>query len=218
VTEVGEVAPFEFAAPLTVCIDFKNPFAYLAVEPTRALEARLGFAADWIPLLAPAVSPPKPASPADDRGARHRRIRAEYFERDLARYAASRGVDLGDICRPLDVETASAGLAWLRGRDRAQAGEYVQTMYERFWLERATSADVGDVAAALAAVGADGERFMAEFAARGATALAELQARLAAAGLFSVPSYVVEGDVFVGRQHLPMVEWILTGRRGRLPI
>jgi hypothetical protein len=47
--------------------------------------------------------------------------------------------------------------------------------------------------------------------------------QLASDGLWTVPGYLVGGEVFIGRQHLPMVEWIATeaseataaiGRRG----
>jgi 2-hydroxychromene-2-carboxylate isomerase len=214
---MSAVAPFEFAAPLTVAIDFKSPFAYLAVAPTRALEIRLGFTADWVPLLVAPLMPPEPATRGDDRGTRHRRMRATYFARDLERYAQARGIDLADVHRPLDVALAAAGLAWLRGHDRTRTGAYVERTFSRIWQPNPANVGVADVAGLLGEVGADGQRFAADLA--GALAeLADMQARLAAAGLFSVPSYVVAGDVFVGRQHLPMVEWLLTGRRGAVPI
>ena len=41
---------------------------------------------------------------------------------------------------------------------------------------------------------------------------------LRSAGLFQVPAYVVEDEVFYGRQHLPMIGWILDGRSGPVPI
>jgi 2-hydroxychromene-2-carboxylate isomerase len=44
-----------------------------------------------------------------------------------------------------------------------------------------------------------------------------LQADVFAAGIFGVPSYVVAGEVFFGREHLPMVRWLLTGRSGAAP-
>lgn len=37
-------------------------------------------------------------------------------------------------------------------------------------------------------------------------------------GVFDVPAYLVEDDLFLGRQHLPMIRWLLTGRRGPAPI
>ena len=37
------------------------------------------------------------------------------------------------------------------------------------------------------------------------------------AGIFGVPGYVLEGEYFFGREHLPMVRWILAGRQGGAP-
>ena len=43
--------PLESAAPLIIYIDFKSPYAYLAIEPTRNLLAELGVVADWRPFV-----------------------------------------------------------------------------------------------------------------------------------------------------------------------
>ena len=43
--------PLESAAPLIIYIDFKSPYAYLAIEPTRKLLAELGVVADWRPFV-----------------------------------------------------------------------------------------------------------------------------------------------------------------------
>jgi 2-hydroxychromene-2-carboxylate isomerase len=37
-------------------------------------------------------------------------------------------------------------------------------------------------------------------------------------GWFQAPGFVVEDEVFYGRQHLPMIRWILEGRSGPVPI
>jgi hypothetical protein len=37
-------------------------------------------------------------------------------------------------------------------------------------------------------------------------------------GAFGVPAYLLHGEVFIGRQHLPMLEWLLTGQPGAPPI
>jgi 2-hydroxychromene-2-carboxylate isomerase len=100
--------------PVRVAIDFASPAAYLAVEPTRALESRLGRAFEWLPFSVPPLPKPKPASPDEDRGTRHARIRAEYLARDLRRYAESRGLELGDLHREPDVSAACLGVLWLR--------------------------------------------------------------------------------------------------------
>ncbi|HBX00041.1 MAG TPA: hypothetical protein DEF77_03765, partial [Gammaproteobacteria bacterium] len=37
--------------PLIVHIDFKSPYAFLAIEPTRQMLAKLGLQADWRPFV-----------------------------------------------------------------------------------------------------------------------------------------------------------------------
>ena len=45
-----------------------------------------------------------------------------------------------------------------------------------------------------------------------------VRATLEAEGVFSVPMYLVEGQVFQGREHLPMIRWLLAGERESVPI
>ena len=208
----GGGAPTERVA---VCVDFKSPQAYLALEPTRALEARLGVRFDWRPLIVPALTLPRAARAADDRGARHRRMRSEYLARDLARYAAVRGLELGDVYRSPDTALASLGLLYLRRRAPSRAGDYVGRVFELVWKH---GADVADPAVVEKALGADASGFRDYAASDGPRELAESQGELAEAGALSVPAYLLHGEVFLGRQHLPMVEWLLGGRTGAPPI
>src|SRR4051794_18090566 len=79
-------APPSFDAP-TVCIDFKSPKAYLALAPTFALEDALDVRFDWLPISVSPLGRPGAARVDEDRSTRHKRMRAEYNERDLRRYA-----------------------------------------------------------------------------------------------------------------------------------
>ena len=200
-------------SPVRVCIDFKSPQAFLALEPTRALETRLGVAFDWLPLLVPALSPPAPVRADDDRGTRHRRVRAAYFERDLARYAHARGLELGDVHRSPDTALASLGLLWMRSHAPSLTGDYMSRMFELVWRHGADPANAAVVEETLSALGGDSRRFRDDVAKHGAEPLAQLQRELAAAGVYSVPTYVVDGEPFLGRQHLPMIEWLMASRR-----
>jgi 2-hydroxychromene-2-carboxylate isomerase len=200
---------------IAVCIDFKSPQAWLALEPTRALEEKLGRPVDWRPFLVPAWTRPAPARADEDRGARHRRIRAEYLAGDLERYAAARGLPLGDPYRNTDTTLAALGLLWLRRQAPSRARDYVALVFERLWKE---GADVADPALVRDALGADAARFTDYAAGPGRDELAASQRELAEAGVWSVPTYLVDGEPFLGRQHLPMVEWLATGRAGPPPI
>jgi 2-hydroxychromene-2-carboxylate isomerase len=200
-------APWEFGAPLTVCVDFRSPHAYLAIAPTRALEARLGVAFDWLPFEAPPLYRAPPPRPDDDRGARHRRARALYFERDLERYANARGLVLGALHRETDTTCAAAGLLWLRERTPSGLSDYVERVFDRVWRD---GRDVADAATIAALLGLPASAFDDYLADRGRRQLAALRDRVVAAGVFNVPTYVARGgEVFVGRQHLPLLEALL---------
>ncbi|MFI5315683.1 MAG: DsbA family protein [Myxococcota bacterium] len=200
--------------PIRVAIDFASPAAYLALEPTRALESRLGRPFDWLPFGVPPLSAPKPSSAHDDRGARHRRIRAEYLARDLRRYAESRGLELGDLYREPDTTQASLGLLWLHRRAPARASDYAARVFERIWRENG-SAGAAFVEKTLAGESAG---FRAYAAGDGPAELAAVRSELEAAAVWSVPAFLVRGELFLGRQHLPMVEWLATGESGPAPI
>ena len=64
----------------------------------------------------------------------------------------------------------------------------------------------------------DGEAFMTWNEIHGTPAADELMAAVQDRGLARAPTYLIENEVFVGRQHLPMIHWILDGRRGPGPI
>ena len=199
--------------PVRVAIDFKHPAAYLAVAPARALEARLGRPFEWLPLDVPAlIEHPKSAN--EDRGARHRRIRNEYLVNDLRRYAESRGLSLGDPYRRIDTTAASLGLLWLRRRPPVLASEYVTRVFDRIWAANAP-AELPFVEQSL---GAEASGFRAYADSDGPKELAAVREELLSHGAWNVPAFYVAGDVFLGRQHLPMVEWLATGRTGPAPI
>jgi 2-hydroxychromene-2-carboxylate isomerase len=193
---------------VTVCVDFKSPLAWLAIAPTRALEARLGACFDWRPRSVVPLPKPQPLGPHATRGERHRSIRAAYWERDLARYAESQGLHLRDPYREIDAEPPSLALLYLRQRAPERAGEFTARAFEALWQ--------GDLASApTAELGPE----LAEWARKeGGEALAANEAELDALGVWNVPAYLVGGELFLGRQHLPMVEWLVRGRAGPPPI
>ena len=217
---MSDDSAFAPTSRLTVCIDFKSPHAWLAVQPTRALEAELGIAADWLPVLARAPVGPRVATASDDRGTRHRHMRAEYYERDLQRYAALRGLPLGRASRSDDSNLAAIGLLWLKRTARELEAHYIDGVFSSYFThgEPIALASLGAIAAIVAAAGADAEGYAAFATQSGPAELATLQNALNAAGLSQAPSYLVDGDVFNGRAHLPMIGWLLNNRRGPQPI
>jgi len=192
--------PFVCTAPLTVCVDVKHPLTYLALDPVCRFAAGRGVGLDWLPFPAAGLKPPPP--PGEDRGTRHRRSRAVYQASEIERYAAV------------------VALAHLRLRERApeRVPDLLEAACRGHWDRSLDITDQVQVAALLDGIDDAGQAFPAFVAGPGPAALAALREQLVAAGVFTVPSLVVEGEVFVGRAHLPMAAWMLDGRVGPPPI
>jgi 2-hydroxychromene-2-carboxylate isomerase len=196
---------------IEVVIDFKSPTSYLAIGPTCALAEQLGCSIKWRPFL---VAPWKNhgiAAGANDRGARHRRIRADYIEADVIRYAGDRGLPIRGLDRQTDSSLAAIGLLWIRQGPEPITRAYVQRVFERYWREELDIQDEGELCALLAEIGARSDGFTAFARGEGRTELERAQSESINAGIFEVPTYLLNGDMYVGRQHLPLIGALLLG-------
>jgi 2-hydroxychromene-2-carboxylate isomerase len=142
-------------------------------------------------------------------------MRTEYLENDLRRYAADRGLDLGTVHREIDTTLAALGLLWLRRHSPADAGEYVERIFARIWRD---NGDASSLAYIETVLGDLASGFGAYATREGPRELAAVREELVEVGVWNVPAFVSHGEVFVGRQHLPIVEWLATGRTGPPPI
>ncbi len=194
--------------PLTVAIDIKSPECYLALAPTRALVRECGVDVDWLPVV---TSPPRPAPDGDDRSARHKRHRVAYRAMDLARYAGAAGLTILEPDRAPDSTLAGMAMLTAKAQSDDTLHGFLDRTFERYWKAELDLEDRGALRAILEEVGA-------HELPRDTDAFTALQASLAAAGIFNAPTYLVEGEIFVGRAHLPMIRWILEGRVGPGPI
>ncbi len=200
--------PYASASPLAVVLDIKDPHSYLAKDPTCALADDLGVDIDWLPFVS---RPLRRHGSGADRGSRHRRFRAAYLERSIARYASARGLSLRDIYRAPDSSLAGMGMLAARAHSEQALRSYLDRIFRQYWEEGLDIEDADAISGLLSAAGVgefdlDVEHFR------------KLQERLALAGVFDTPAYLVDGDMFIGRAHLPMIRWILQGRAGPPPI
>ena len=192
--------------------DYANVASLLAVNPTCALADELGVAIEWLPLPMPVRDAPPPIRRnGETDGQRHARVRAEYYARDTARYARWQGIEVNRDADGVDSTLACVGGIWA---DRhGVARDYNLHVLREFWAGRLDIQDrdgLTDVLAELGAPGFGDFDFEVE--------LAEHRQSVRARGVFTLPAYLVEDEIFVGRQHLPMVRWLLTGREGSGPL
>jgi len=205
------------AAPLTVLLDVRHPLAYLALHPTLALAESLSLEVNWLPFTVPSLRPPSAAQPGDDRGIRHRRYRAQALAREIDTYANAQGLVVRDFYRDGDTGPANLGWLWVRARHPARLPAYLVELFRSYWCLELDPSSVEQVAGLLDGLELDGPGFSAWSAAEGSGAVEALQAEIREQGLYQVPGYWLEDEVFYGRQHLPMIRWILSGRSGPTP-
>lgn len=195
---------------IELAFDFTSVASLLAVKPTRQLAAELGVPVTWLPF----PTPSRPATPQRDEetvGERHARVRAEYVAQDAARYARAQSVALARDATGVDGTVANAGCLWA---NRHGVGEgYVERVIYPFWANELDIEDASSIAAILAELGVPG--FDAHAL---GSELESHAAALAARGVFSVPTYLVAEQLFIGRAHLPMIRWLLGGRSGPGPL
>jgi 2-hydroxychromene-2-carboxylate isomerase len=82
---------------------------------------------------------------------------------------------------------------------------YIDRAFELFWKRELDVEDGAAVAAVLGQVGADAAGFAAYAAGEGGQAHDRLRAEAEAAGVFGVPTIVVDGELFWGGDRIDMV-------------
>ncbi|HLJ06552.1 MAG TPA: DsbA family protein [Acetobacteraceae bacterium] len=200
---------------MTVYTDYKSPYAYLAKDPIYELERDLPIRIEWLPYVLDIPAYLGSASVAADgtvleenRNAHQwRRVRYSYM--DCRRQARKRGLVIRGPQKIWDSSLAAAGMLHAKRAGNAVFRHYNDTVFERFWKRELDIEDVATLAAVLREAGADG----AAFAAAASTLREEVAAisRAAeAAGVFGVPSFVVNSELFWGREHLPDIRAMLT--------
>ncbi|MEZ5559977.1 MAG: DsbA family protein [Pseudomonadales bacterium] len=220
---MAQFDPYRSDLPLIVYVDFKSPYAFIAKDPTQALARELGIRIDWRPLTLDIPSYlgsarlDRSGKVAESRRSPEQWTAVRYAYRDARRYAALLGYTLRGTVKIWDTSLAHIGFMWAKAQGDAVLVGYMDRFYERFWRREVDAEDPAVITALLAESGADTAGFADYLDGPGRVRHDAEQAAIFAAGIFGVPSYVVAGELFFGREHLPMVRWLLTGSEGAAP-
>lgn len=197
--------------------DYKSPYAYLAKDLVYELEAETGARIDWLPYTLDIPSYLGSARLGADgkvieesRNA-HQWRRVKYSYMDCRREANLRGLTIRGTQKIWDSSLANIGLLFARREGVVRA--YHDRVFERFWRRDLDIESIDVLSALLTDCGADGVSFAAFVAGDGRQELLDVQQEAEAAGVFGVPSFVLEdGDLYWGREHLPRIRELLLAR------
>lgn len=199
---------------ITVYSDYKSPYAYLAKDPAYELERDFDVRLDWRPYVLdiPAYLGSAEVGAAgevlrESRNAHQwRRVRYSYM--DVRRAANRRGLTILGTRKIFDSSIAAIGM--LYAQEAGVFRPYHDITFERFWRRELDIESPEVVGAVLKESGADIAGWPAFLAGEGHAARQRLQREAEEAGVFGVPSFVIDGELYWGREHLPDIREMLT--------
>ena len=186
---------------LDVYIDFKCAGSYLALEPTLALAERTGVEVAWHPFST--AERDKPAEGADAAViASHHATREASKQAIHEKYASLRGIDLKFPQRAGSADLTLGALAEIEGDPLP----YIRACFAAYWERHEDLDDPHVVAELLTASGVGHSRDLSVTR----TQFEEAQERAEEAGIVDAPGYLIDDQLFIGRQHLPWIEELAT--------
>ena len=215
--------PLASSAPLIVYIDYKSPYAYLAKDPTYAIEDQFGIEIDWrpftldIPSYLGSARLDQQGRVVESKRTPDQWIRVKHAYHDVRRYGSLRGLIVRGTTKIWDSSLAAIGMLWVREQGRAVLRAYSGLVYERFWKRELNIEDAAVIERVVDEAGARTAGFQDYASGEGRALHDSIQRKAFDAGIFGVPTYVLNGEVFFGREHLPRIRWMLTGRTGAPP-
>lgn len=229
----------EADAPLIVYVDFKSPYAYLAIEPTRRMLEAAGVVADWRPFVLNIGSYLGTAKLAKDGKVEKQNrsqeqwsgVKYAYF--DCRRYANLADLTIRGTVKIWDTNLPALGMWWLKlheGLVAQNAGggllqRYMDAVYQPFWRREFDAEDLEAIVQVLQQIAAPTEGFRAFAAGEGMAFNDAMQQQVFSSGVYGVPTYRLPGHTdasgspsqFFGREHLPRIAWMLGGKIGPAP-
>ena len=200
---------------LAVYIDYKSPYAYLAKDLVYELERNFAVHIDWLPYTLDIPSALGSAT-VDDNGRvieeqrnAHQWRRVRYSYMDCRRQAQKRGLVIRGPRKIWDSTLALRGMMYAKREGPTVLRRYHDTVFERFWKRELDIEDPGVISMVLAGTGANTTGLPTYLAGQGGEELENICRAAEAMGVFGVPTFVLSGELFWGREHLPDIREML---------
>jgi 2-hydroxychromene-2-carboxylate isomerase len=200
---------------VTVYIDYKSPYAYLAKDLVYELERDSAVHIDWLPYVLDIPSFLGSATldadgrVVDESRNAHQWRRVKYSYMDCRREARKRGLVIRGPRKIWDSTLAAAGLLHAKRQGDAVLRQYNDMTFERFWKRELDIEDPAVIASVLVEAGDDTAGLLDYLAGEGPREVDRISRAAEETGIFGVPSFVVDGKLFWGREHLPEIRDML---------
>jgi len=185
-------------AEVRLWIDYVSPYAFVAKASAYRLEADYDIVLGWRPYTLDVVTF---MGAVAERDPHHwRRVRYSYM--DARRFANKQGLTLMGPKKIYYARPASIGMLYAQKHGAFRA--YNDLAFDRFWRRAFDPEKVDEVEALLAEAGAP-SGFAAFLAGEGGAEHDRLRNEAEASGVFGVPTFVFEGELFWGGDRIDLL-------------
>ena len=180
-------------------IDYKSPYAYLAKDPAYALEDEFDVSVEWRHFT---LDIPSFLGAVDTRTETEwRKVRYTYM--DMRRWANKRGLTVRGPRRIYDSSPAGIGMQY--AQDQGVFRPYNDRVFYGFWNHELEVDDVDALTNVLHEVGADAGGFAEYFLGEGQRRHDEMRLETEKLGVFGVPSFILDGEIFWGYDRIELL-------------
>lgn len=207
------------ARTITVYTDYKSPYAYLAKGLIYDLERDFDVRIDWlaytldIPSYLGSATVDEHGNVIAENRTPHEWRKVRYAYMDCRRQARKRGLVILGTRKIWDSSLAAIGMMWAKQQGHAVFRAYHDRVFERFWRRELDIESPAVIAAMLSEAGADTCGFSEYLTGEGRREHDRIRADAEASGVFGVPTLVLDGEIFWGREHIPDVRSMLAPRK-----
>ena len=205
------------SSPLIVYFDYKSPYAFVAKAPIYQLEKDFGIEIEWrpyslhIPDFLGTVEVDADGNITGGTRNEHQWRRTRYLYMDARRLAKDTDQDLV-IKGPARVyESKTAHIGMLFAKREGIFRSYHDLVFDWFWKRELNIDDVGAIANMIAKAGGNAEGFKSYLLDEGVREHDRIITEGNEIGIFGVPSFVLDGELFWGNEHISSVRKRLAG-------
>ncbi|NOX52089.1 MAG: hypothetical protein GXP16_16370 [Gammaproteobacteria bacterium] len=181
---------------LEVYIDFKSPGAYLAMQPTLDLATNLNVSLHWLPFQTKQRALVEKGA-TESKGKTHARIRETARRNTHLHYAQVQGLEMDFSNHPRETTAALAALA----TPLAQPLKFIRAAFQGYWREQLDLNCSATVDQLLQATGNPANTSNAR--------MQKIPSTPPQHKVIDTPAYIVAGQLFIGREHLPWITQLL---------